>query len=116
MGIAIDSIVSAGCVISGGRVTRCVLSPGVRINSYCVVENSILLPLVNVGRHSRIRRAIIDRDVTLPEGTVIGHDLEQDRARGYTVTEGGIVVVSAGEQDRSFGGATMTSQRSATGG
>jgi glucose-1-phosphate adenylyltransferase len=96
MGVAIDSIVSAGCVVSGGRVMRCVLSPGVRINSYCEVEYSILLPNVKVGRHSRIRRAIIDRDVSLPEGTIIGYDVDEDRARGFTVTEGGIVVVSTG--------------------
>jgi glucose-1-phosphate adenylyltransferase len=96
MGIAIDSIVSAGCVISGGRVMRCVLSPGVRINSYCEVEYSILMPNVKVGRHSRIRRAIIDRGVSLPESTVIGYELKRDRERGYTVSEGGIVVVPAG--------------------
>jgi glucose-1-phosphate adenylyltransferase len=115
MGVAIDSIVSAGCVISGGRVNRCVLSPDVRINSYCVVEHSILLPHVKVGRHGRIRRAIIDHDVTLPEGIAIGHDLAQDRERGFTVTERGIVVVSANEGDSRWGGATMPSQRSATG-
>ena len=94
MGVAIDSIVSAGCVISGGRVMRCVLSPGVRINSYCSVEYSILMPNVNVGRHSRIRRAIIDRGVVLPEGSIIGYDEEDDRERGFTVTDEGIVVVS----------------------
>ena len=89
MGIAIDSIVSAGCVISGGRVMRCVLSPGVRVNSYCEVEYSILLPHVRVGRHSRIRRAIIDRDVDLPgrhgdrlrPGAGPGQRLHGDRGR-----------------------------------
>jgi len=116
MGIAIDSIVSAGCVISGGRVTRCVLSPGVRVNSYCEVEYSILLPHVKVGRHCRIRRAIIDRGVTLPEGTVIGYDQEQDRARGFTMTEGGIVVVPAGVGELGAGGGSTSSQRSAVGG
>jgi glucose-1-phosphate adenylyltransferase len=116
MGIAIDSIVSAGCVVSGGRVTRCVLSPGVRVNSYCEVEYSILLPHVKVGRHCRIRRAIIDRGVTLPEGTSIGYDLEQDRARGFTLTEGGIVVVPAGMGELGAGGGSPSSQRSAVGG
>src|SRR5690242_15693971 len=116
MGIAIDSIVAAGCVISGGRVTRCVLSPGVRVNSYSEVGYSILLPHVRVGRHCRIRRAIIDRGVNLPEGTVVGYDPEQDQARGFTVTEGGIVVVSAGAGESGAGGSAVSSQRSAVGG
>ena len=93
MGIALDSIVSHGCIISGGRVTRSVLSPGVRVNSYCEIESSILLDRVDVGRNSRIHRAIIPADVVLPEGSAVGVDLEADRARGYTVTESGVVVV-----------------------
>jgi glucose-1-phosphate adenylyltransferase len=71
MGVAIDSIVSPGCIVSGGRVSRSILSPGVRVNSYCEVEDSILLHDVNVGRYSRIRRAIIDSGVEIPEGSVI---------------------------------------------
>src|SRR5579885_2750701 len=93
MGVALDSIVSHGCIISGGRVTRSVLSPGVRINSYCEVDSSILLHRVEIGRNSRIQKAIIPAGVTIPEGSVIGFDLEADRAKGYTVTESGIVVV-----------------------
>ncbi|MFN7995478.1 MAG: glucose-1-phosphate adenylyltransferase [Bryobacteraceae bacterium] len=93
MGVAIDSIVSPGCIVSGGRVSRSILSTGVRVNSYCEVEYSILMPNVQVGRNSRIRRAIVDTGVHIPEGTVIGYDLDEDRARGYTVTESGIVVV-----------------------
>ena len=93
MGVAIDSVVSHGCIISGGRVLHSVLSPGVRINSYCEVEHSILLPHVVVGRHSRIRRAILDRHVEIPECFEIGFDPEQDRRNGYVVTEGGVVVV-----------------------
>ncbi len=92
-GIAIDSVVSAGCIISGGRVLRSVLSPGVRVNSYSEIENSILMANCQVGRHSRIRRAIIPADVVLPEFTVLGHDLDQDRAKGCTVSESGVVVV-----------------------
>ena len=92
MGIAVDSIVSSGCIISGGRVVNSVLSPDVRINSYCEVDKSILLPHVNVGRYSRIRNAIIDRDVRLPENTIIGFEPQEDRKR-YHVTENGIVVV-----------------------
>ena len=91
-GTAIDSIVSGGSIISGGRVQGSVLGYDVRVNSYCDVEDSIIFNHVNIGRHSRIRRAIIDRHVQLPEGTVIGYDLEADRKR-YQVTESGVVVV-----------------------
>jgi len=96
MGVAIDSIVSAGCIVSGGRVMRSVLSPGVRVHSYCEIEYSILMPNVQIGRYSRIRRAIIDTNVSVPESSVIGFDAEDDRTKGYYVTEGGIVVVSGG--------------------
>src|SRR6185312_5717529 len=71
MGVAIDSIVSAGSIVSGGRVTHSVLSPGVRINSYCEVESSILMPDCEIGRYSRLRRAIIATGVVIPENTVI---------------------------------------------
>jgi glucose-1-phosphate adenylyltransferase len=92
-GEAHDSLVSMGCIISGGSVSNCVLSPDVRVNSYAQVENSILCSHVNVGRHCRIRRAIIDRDVHIPEGTVIGYDTEADRQK-YHVTDTGITVVT----------------------
>jgi glucose-1-phosphate adenylyltransferase len=92
MGIALDSIVSMGAIISGGRVLNSVLSPDVRVNSYTEVENSIVFSHVNIGRYSRIRRAIIDRHIHIPEHTEIGYDLEEDRKK-YHVTEGGIVVV-----------------------
>jgi glucose-1-phosphate adenylyltransferase len=93
MGIALDSIVSGGCIISGGRVVNSILSPGVRVNSYCEVDRSILFPQVEIGRNSRISRAIIDRGVCLPEGSVIGFDPDEDR-KHYHVTESGIVVIS----------------------
>jgi len=92
MGIAVDSIVSMGSIISGGRVTNSILSPDVRINSYTEVENSILFSHVNIGRYSRLRRTIIDRQIQIPEGTEIGFNLEEDRKK-YHVTETGIVVV-----------------------
>ena len=95
MGVAIDSIVSAGSIVSGGRVSGSVLSPGVRVNSYCEIESSILMPNVEVGRYSRIQRAIIDSNVKLPESSVIGFDPRLDRANGHLVTAGGIVVVSS---------------------
>lgn len=94
MGVAIDSIVSPGCIVSGGRVIRSVLSPGVRVNSYCELEGSILLTNAKVGRYSRIRRAIIDEGVHIPESSVIGFDQEEDRRNGHFVTDSGIVVVS----------------------
>jgi glucose-1-phosphate adenylyltransferase len=93
MGVAVDSIVSAGAIVSGGRVLHSVLSPGVRVNSYCEVEYSILMPGVEVGRYSRIRRAILNTGVKLPESSAIGFDLEADRAKGYQITENGVVVV-----------------------
>jgi glucose-1-phosphate adenylyltransferase len=91
-GFALDSLVSAGSIVSGGAVRNSVLGYDVRVNSYCDVESSIIYNHVKVGRRSRIRRAIIDRHVDLPEGTVIGYDAEEDRAR-YDVTESGVVVV-----------------------
>jgi glucose-1-phosphate adenylyltransferase len=93
MGSAVDSIVSSGCIVSGGAVRSSVLSPDVRINSYAEVDSSIVFSHVNIGRHCRVRRAIIDRDVHIPEGSVIGYDTEADRQR-YFVTDSGITVVT----------------------
>ena len=93
MGAAIDSIVSSGCIVSGGTVRNCVVSPDVRVNSYTEVDSSIIFSHVNIGRHCRIRRAILDRDVHIPEGTVIGYDPEADKQR-YFVTDSGITVVT----------------------
>jgi glucose-1-phosphate adenylyltransferase len=92
-GTALDSIVSNGCIVSGGTVKNSVLSPDVRVNSYSELDQCILFSHVSVGRRCRIRRAIIDRDVHLPEGTTIGYDAEADRQR-YFVTESGITVVT----------------------
>ena len=91
-GVALNSILSSGCVISGGRVRRSILSPRVRVNSYAEVEDSIVLDGVEVGRHARIRRAIIDKEVQIPSGMEIGYHLEED-AKRFTVTGSGIVVV-----------------------
>ena len=93
MGHALDSIVSNGSIISGGVVKNSVLSPDVRVNSYSEVDDSILFSHVSVGRHCRVRKAILDRDVHIPEGTTIGYDAEADRQR-YFVTESGITVVT----------------------
>jgi glucose-1-phosphate adenylyltransferase len=101
-GEALDSIVAGGCIVSGGQVRRSLLSPMVRVNSYAVVEGSILFEGVDVGRYCRIRNAIIDKDVKLPPYTVIGYDREFDLARGFTITEGGIVVVPKAEPPDTF--------------
>jgi glucose-1-phosphate adenylyltransferase len=92
-GSAVDSIVSAGCIVSGGLVKNSILSPDVRVNSYSDVEDSIIFSHVNIGRHCKIKKAIIDRDVHIPEGTVIGFDPEADK-QNYFVTETGITVVT----------------------
>jgi glucose-1-phosphate adenylyltransferase len=92
-GTAIDSIVAAGSVISGAMVRNSVLSPDVRLNSFSQVEASIIFSHVNVGRHCRIRRAIVDRDVHIPEGTVIGYDPVEDKKK-YFVSDSGITVVT----------------------
>ena len=101
-GEAHDSIVSVGSIVSGGQVRRSILSPRVRVNSYAVVEDSILFEGVEVGRYSRIRRAIVDKDVKLPPYTVLGYDADFDRRRGFVVTEGGVVVVAKAESPEVF--------------
>lgn len=101
-GEAHDSMVCQGCIISGGNVTRSILSPGVRVNSYATVEDSILFEDVDVGRHARIRNAIIDKYVKIPPGMTIGYDLEEDRRRGFTVSENGIVVLSKAVSSESY--------------
>ena len=92
VGIATDSLVSHGCIISGGRIHRSVLGVGCRVNSFSEVEESVLFEKVRVGRHAKIRRAIIDKDVEIPSGTIIGFDREADRER-FFVTDNGIVVI-----------------------
>ncbi len=93
VGLALDSIVSAGCVISGGRVQKSILSPNVRINSYSEIYDSILMEGVNVGRYAKIKQAIIDKDVDIPQGMVIGYNLEEDKKRFY-ISDSGVVVVA----------------------
>jgi glucose-1-phosphate adenylyltransferase len=96
-GEAHESMVCPGCIISGGHVRRSVLSPNVRVNSFTLVEDSILFSGVNVGRHCRIKRAIIDKDVVIPPHTTIGIDPEDDRRRGFVVSEQGVVVIAKAE-------------------
>jgi len=96
-GQALDSIISNGCIISGSRVTGSILCPNVRVHSFCDIDQAILMQGVRVGRHARIRRAIIDRDVLIPRGALIGYNADEDRQR-HTVTESGIVVVTAEDE------------------
>jgi glucose-1-phosphate adenylyltransferase len=92
VGVATESLVSHGCIISGGRIHRSVLGVGCRVNSFSEVEESVLFERVRVGRHARIRRAIIDKDVEIPSGMAIGFDHVADRQR-FFVTDNGIVVI-----------------------
>jgi glucose-1-phosphate adenylyltransferase len=101
-GEAHDSMVCGGCIVSGGQVRHSILSPNVRVNSYAVVESSLLFDGVDVGRHARIRRAIIDKDVKIPPGATIGYNLDHDRQRGFQITEQGVVVIAKAELPESF--------------
>jgi glucose-1-phosphate adenylyltransferase len=93
VGAALDSMVCSGSILSGGTVQRSILGYNVRVNSWATVEDSILFDGVIIGRHAKVRRAIIDKRVRVPEGMEIGYHREQDLARGFTVTESGIVVI-----------------------
>jgi glucose-1-phosphate adenylyltransferase len=93
-GEAIDSIVSGGCILSGGIVRNSVLGRGVKVHTGAQVNDSIIMDNCDIGRRSKIRRAILDKNVDVPADTAIGYDLEHDRERGYHVTESGIVVVA----------------------
>ena len=92
-GSAVNSVITAGVIISGATVSNSVLSQDVRVNSYSDVDSSVIFSHVNIGRHCRIRRAIIDRDVHIPEGTVIGYDQVEDKRR-YFVTPSGLTIVT----------------------
>jgi glucose-1-phosphate adenylyltransferase len=96
-GQALDSIISGGCIISGSRVIGSILCPNVRVHSFCEIEQTILMPGVRVGRHARVRRAIIDRDVLIPRGALIGYNVEEDRRR-HSITDSGVVIVTADDE------------------
>ncbi|QIB65196.1 glucose-1-phosphate adenylyltransferase [Kineobactrum salinum] len=95
-GMAVDSMVSGGCVISGSQVSDSVIFSNVRINSYSSIEKAVILPEVEVGRNVRMRNTIVDRGCVIPKGMVIGHDAAQDRANGLRVTDSGVVLVTRG--------------------
>jgi len=94
-GMAVDSMVSGGCIISGATVRHSLLFSNVRINSFSYVQDSVILPDVDVSRNCEIRNAVIDRGCRIPEGTVIGRDAEEDRKQGFFVTENGVTLVTA---------------------
>ncbi len=96
-GAAFDSIISAGVIVSGGTVRRSVLSPGVSVHSRALVEDSVLLDGVDVGRDAIVRRAIVNKNVVIPRGARVGVNVDEDRARGYTFSENGIVVLGKGD-------------------
>jgi glucose-1-phosphate adenylyltransferase len=90
----LDSLVCGGCITSGATVRRSILGPSCKVHSYALVEDSILFDNVQIGRNAKLRKAIIDENVFIPEGMQIGYDHEEDRMRGCIVTDSGIVVVT----------------------
>ena len=97
-GEATDSLVCPGAILSGGRATRSIVGPGVRVNSFATVESSILFEGVDIGRRAMVRRAIIDKGVRVPAGVTVGLDPAEDAARGLTVSPAGVTVVPKGFQ------------------
>jgi glucose-1-phosphate adenylyltransferase len=97
VGRAINSVVSNGVVVSGGLVLGSVLSPGVRVNSWSRVERSVIMHNTKIGRYAVVKNAILDKNVVVPDGAVVGVDKEHDRARGFVVSAGGVTVVGKGQ-------------------
>jgi glucose-1-phosphate adenylyltransferase len=95
-GMAVDTTVSAGCIISGSHLRKTLLFSNVRVHSYSTIEETVILPEVVIHRHCKIKKAIIDRGCEIPEGTIIGHDPEQDKANGFRITDKGVVLVTRG--------------------
>jgi len=95
-GMATNSLVSEGCVISGGQIDKCILSFGVRVNSFSRVEESIIFENVNIGRYAKIKKSIIDKGIFIPPYTEIGYNRKDDEARGFSVSDSGITIVPKG--------------------
>lgn len=93
-GMVVNCIVSGGCIISGGKASNSLLFSNVRLRSYCNVEDSVIMPDVEIGRNCIVKRAIIDTGTILPEGTTVGVDADEDRAKGFRVTDNGITLVT----------------------
>ncbi len=107
-GEAIDSLISAGCILSGAKVKRSVVSFAVTVDSHSFIKDSVILPKVTIGKNCRITRAIIDKETEIPDGTIIGEDIEEDRKR-FHVSEEGIVLVTPemmGQYSFPFDGST----------
>jgi glucose-1-phosphate adenylyltransferase len=98
VGRAINSVVANGVIVSGADVRESVLSPGVRVHSWATVDRSVVMDDTDIGRRAVVRDAILDKNVTIGEGVVVGVDKDDDRARGFTVSDGGVTVVGKGEQ------------------
>jgi glucose-1-phosphate adenylyltransferase len=101
-GRALDSIVCLGSIISGGHVERSIVGAQARINSFARIDDSILFDGVDVGRHAKVRRAIIDKGVSIPAGVEIGYDQDLDRARGFTITDNGITIIAQSDGAEHF--------------
>lgn len=95
-GFAVDSMVSGGCIVSGGQIKKSLLFSNVYVHSYTDIEESVILPEVEIHRHAKLKRVIIDSECVIPEGMVIGYDHDDDRARGFRVTKKGVVLVTKG--------------------
>jgi glucose-1-phosphate adenylyltransferase len=101
-GEALHSVVSEGCIISGGVVRNSVLGRSVRIHSYSSVDDCVLMDYAEVGQHARVRRAIVDKNVSIPDGEVIGYDLERDRKRFFVTDSGLVVIPKAPKREHEF--------------
>lgn len=95
-GTAVDSIISGGCIVSGSMLRKSLLFSAVKVEDYSYLEQCVVLPQVKIGKHCKIRKTIIDRGCQIPEGMVIGYDADQDKANGFRVTKGGVVLVTRG--------------------
>jgi glucose-1-phosphate adenylyltransferase len=102
-GQALDSVICPGAIVSGGQVERSIVGYNARINSFSHVQDSILLDHVDIGRRARVRRAIIDKGVSIPPDTEIGFNHDHDRERGFIISEGGIVVIAKADGVDHFG-------------
>ena len=106
-GEAINSVVSGGCIISGSTLRRSLCFSNVRVHSYGLIEEAVLLPDVEIKRHCRLRKVIIDRGCVIPEGMVIGYDHDEDRRRGFRVSPKGVVLVTREMLGQPVGGAMI---------